>query len=62
MTIHKENNLIYVIFENTLEEADTLEKFNIFIKNIFTDYRSKIDEQGLDTKLRLLQFFCQCRS
>jgi len=57
MKICKEENSIIVSFENRLEKLDVISKFHVFIKNIMTDYRSKIDCNGLDTKDRLIKFF-----
>ena len=47
---------IIVRFSNELGQNE-LEKFNIFVKNILTDYRSKIDDGEFDTKDRLYRLF-----
>lgn len=57
MIIYKENEDIIIRFENQLENQNMTDKFNIFIKNVLTDYRSKIDYNGYDTKKRLIKFF-----
>ena len=49
---------IYLAFINDLKDSKyDSEKFNIFVKNVLYDKRSKIDEQGKDTKKRLHRFF-----
>ena len=62
MIIFKENNKIVIVFENKLEKNKIMEKFNVFIKNILNDIRSKIDCRGEDTKIRLINFFNDVRS
>ena len=57
MRIYKTENDITISFENKLEILDITGKFHIFIKNIVTDYRSKIDCKGENTKIRLINFF-----
>ena len=58
MLIHKEEDIIYIDFINNEKEKNRYsEKFNIFIKNIGYDGRSKINEQQKDTKERLIMFF-----
>jgi hypothetical protein len=57
MRICKEEEKIIVVFINELGKDTDLEKFNIFIKNIDFDLRSKIDCLRKDTKDRLYFFF-----
>ena len=59
MIIYYKDDYIYVDFNNYLGSEDDIfaEKFNVFIKNIVFDGRSKIDHQNLNTKDRLLYFF-----
>lgn len=57
----KENDVIELIFENLLENISACDKFNIFVKNVGFDLRSKIDSFHLDTKERLYQFFENAR-
>lgn len=57
MRIYKVGNRINISFENNLEKLDIIGKFHIFIKNIMNDYRSKIDCNGENTKIRLINFF-----
>lgn len=57
MRIYKTQNNITISFENKLDRLDIIGKFHIFIKNIVTDYRSKIDCNGQNTKIRLIKFF-----
>lgn len=60
MRIYKKKDKILVDFINKLEDNNyysTSEKFHVFIKNIVTDGRSKIDCQYKDTKERLSVFF-----
>jgi len=47
---------IIISFCNELGKNE-IEKFNIFVKNILTDYRSKIDDGNFDTKDRLYRLF-----
>lgn len=58
----KENDVIELIFENLLENISACDKFNIFIKNVGFDLRSKIDCFNLDTKERLYKFFENARA
>ena len=63
MTIRlKEDGEIEVVFENKLDNISACDKFNIFIKNIGFDLRSKIDCFNLDTKKRLYKFFEDARN
>jgi len=62
MIISKEDQGIVITFENKLDKNKILEKFNVFIKNIMNDIRSKIDCRGEDTKIRLIKFFNEVRS
>ena len=60
MRIYKKEDKIIIDFINLLEEDNyysSSEKFHVFIKNIVTDGRSKIDCQYKDTKERLFTFF-----
>ncbi len=57
LRIYKKDNKVYMDFVNEIENADILDKFDIFIKNVLYDGRSKIDQEGKDTKDRLLFFF-----
>ena len=60
MRIYNKKDKILVDFINKLEDNNyysTSEKFHVFIKNIVTDGRSKIDCQYKDTKERLFIFF-----
>lgn len=52
----RDNENIIVKFSNELYRNE-IEKFNIFVKNILTDYRSKIDDGNFDTKDRLYRLF-----
>lgn len=63
MTIRRKENLdIELVFENKLQEDKTFQKFYVFIKNIVSDIRSKIDCYGYDTKYRLHEFFMDVRN
>lgn len=55
--IYRNDKNINIDFINNLIKDDSIEKFNIFIKNIGFDLRSKIDCQNKDTKERLSLFF-----
>lgn len=58
MLIKKIKDKIYILFVNKLENNEFLsKKFNVFIKNILYDGRSKIDRKSKDTKNRLSDFF-----
>lgn len=50
------DNNIELIFVSKLKKL-CLDRYQVFIKNIAFDLRSKIDCQNLDTKKRLWQFF-----
>lgn len=54
-----ENGVNFTFVNNREDEREGLsaEKFNVFIKNVFPDGRSKIDRNELDTKDRLNNFF-----
>lgn len=54
--VHKDDNTIYFDFISEIDEDD-MNRFNIHIKNIVKDLRSKIDNFNLDTKDRLNTFF-----
>ena len=57
MKVYIEEDNIAVEFINELGNNFDIEKFNIFIKNIYFDLRSKIDSLKKDTKERLYFFF-----
>lgn len=58
MLIKRINDKIYILFVNKLENNEFLsKKFNVFVKNILYDGRSKIDSKSKDTKIRLNDFF-----
>lgn len=59
LEICNENNVIYLRFLNKLDNQEKydMDKFTIFIKNILFDLRSKIDNNGEDTKERLSNLF-----
>ena len=55
--IRQNEDIINIEFNNNLESDTAMFKFNISIKNIMRDGRSKIDRKKLDTKDRLIKFF-----
>ena len=57
MKIQRKEEDILVNFYNGLKDASTTDKFIITIINVMSDGRSKIDREGLDTKVRLVKFF-----
>ena len=58
MRIHFDRNNVIIDFINNLDNNCThYEKFNVFIKNVCADVRSKIDCADKDTKERLFFFF-----
>ncbi|MCI8778594.1 MAG: hypothetical protein HFI87_05540 [Bacilli bacterium] len=60
MRFYKTDDIIILEFINKLDNYnDSIKhnKFNVFIKNIGLDCRSKIDCQNKDTKKRLWNFF-----
>lgn len=60
LDISKNENGVNFTFINNREDQKqgrSIEKFDVFIKNIFPDGRSKIDRKELDTKDRLNKFF-----
>jgi len=64
MSIIREKERVLVRINNNKEYSDRnldLYQYNIFIKNILYDGRSKIDRQGLDTKDRLGVLFAEIR-
>ena len=62
LNISMSNNVILLSFVNKLSNQDYYsKKFNVFIKNIMPDCRSKIDRQYLDTKEHLCHFFNEVR-
>lgn len=60
MIIERIKNRIVIHFIGNKDCRLIREKFNIFIKNIGPDARSKV--QNLDLKLRLIDFFNNCES
>ena len=61
LEIVNEGDYISLSFINKDEDASCIDKFDVFIKNIAYDLRSKIDSQRLDTKSRLIRFFNEVR-
>lgn len=58
LEIKRVNNDIILEFFNYKEKQSlSFEKYSISVKNTLRDLRSKIDQQGLDTKDRLWIFF-----
>ena len=57
MKIQRQKQDILVSFYNDSRNASITDKFIITIINIMRDGRSKIDQEGLDTKERLVKFF-----
>lgn len=57
MLVHREKDKIFMEFIDELDSIYISEKFRVFIKNIRSDGRSKIDQNYKDTKIRLLLFF-----
>lgn len=58
MLVRREEEKIYIDFIDLVEDdIYASERFNVFIKNIGIDGRSKIDQNYKDTKERLLIFF-----
>ena len=55
MRIYKDDDLIKMEFNDDFD--DEIKKFNVFVKSINYDGRSKIDCFKLDTKERLAKFF-----
>ncbi len=63
MLVRREKDKIYLDFVDHLEDSDSFEeRFNVFIKNILFDGRSKIDQEQKDTKKRLLTFFAEANN
>ena len=60
MQVTNEDNFISINFVNKKNDS-SYDKFNVFVKNIAFDLRSKIDCQNLDTKTRLHKFFNETR-
>ena len=58
MVIKKDNNIIKVFIINTKIIGYDIGKFNVFIKNIGPDPRSKIDDYK--TKIRIIEFLRDC--
>ena len=59
LSIKRDSDRIVINFIDTLDlDYSTFsERFHVFIKNIFSDGRSKIDQNYKDTKRRLYVFF-----
>ena len=58
MLIYRKVDKIYMDFIDELEDNKYMTgRFNVFIKNILNDVRSKIDHNYKDTKKRLIMFF-----
>lgn len=57
MKISRSSNGIDIVFKNNEEKPDTINKFNIFIKNIMEDGRSKLFGRNDNMKERLILFF-----
>lgn len=56
--IYLDKGIIFLDFINNVGTNDTcINKYSVFVKNVFPDLRSKVDQQNKDTKLRLKQFF-----
>ena len=61
--VHREKDKIYIDFISELINKNHIqERFYVFIKNIFYDGRSKIDQNQKDTKERLANFFNEAHS
>lgn len=56
LEIYLNKNKIVMSFINNKEEIE-LDRFSVFVKNVAYDTGSKIDDEGLDTKIRLNNFF-----
>lgn len=54
--IARDNTNIIVTIENRLRKNSIVDKFNICVINMTYDPRSKIDQHGYDTKVRLKRF------
>ncbi len=57
LKIYKKGDIIFLDFYNLLENDRSFERFNVFIKNITIDGRSKVDHQNKDTRKRLNEFY-----
>ena len=57
-----DNDEIELVFENKMPNISACDKFNLFIKNIGFDLRSKIDCFNLDTKKRLYELFMDAKT
>lgn len=62
MLVHREKDKVYIDFIDELPNNNHMERFYVFIKNIFYDGRSKIDQNQKDTKERLANFFNEAHS
>lgn len=59
LKIYKKGDIIFLDFYNLLENDRSFERFNVFIKNITFDGRSKVDHQNKDTRKRLNEFYSE---
>ncbi len=60
LVVKRKDNKMIIEFVDASDRSNPMifsDKFHVFIKNIVFDGRSKIDQDGKDTKLRLLEFF-----
>lgn len=57
LQIRKEKEKIILEFHNHKNKMSSIDKFYVGIKNTLRDLRSKVDQQEVDTKSRLLIFF-----
>lgn len=57
MRIYKQQDKIIISIENYLLGVSIVDKLNICVINVAYDQRSKIEQQNLDTKERLNEFF-----
>ena len=55
--VNNKDGSIDLYFFNKLDKCSVMDQFSVSVKNIMFDLRSKIDEQGKDTKKRLFKFF-----
>lgn len=58
MTIKREEEIIKIIFFNNIKENNSHNKYNVFIKNIGPDSRSKIED--IKMKQQIVKFFREC--
>lgn len=57
LEIVKKDESIVLNFHD--EKPDCFDQFTVGVKNTLSDLRSKVDQQGLDTKTRLWTFFSE---